>query len=115
MGGQFRWIGLNQRKSGAYRTIIWKLLEWKIKTDAAEYATDLIVNEAKYRGSQLVFDLYADQTRGRIIICGDYNLVIRQTRGETDCKAPGLNLLRHKAMERLRSWPNHAFLHMKRE
>ena len=64
MGGQFRWIGLNQRKSGAYRTIIWKLLEWKIKTDAAEYATDLIVNEAEYGGLLLGFDLLADQKRG---------------------------------------------------
>ena len=36
-------------------------------------------------------------------------------RGEIDCKAPGLQLLRHKALEKLRSWPNHEFLHMKRE
>ena len=82
---------------------------------AAEYATDLTVNEAKYRGLLLGFDLLADQARGRIIICGDSSLVIRQMRGEIDCKAPGLQLLRHKAMEKLRSWPIQEFLHMKRD
>ena len=34
-------------------------------------------------------------------------------RGEIDCKAPGLKLLRHKAMEKLLSWPIHEFLHTK--
>ena len=87
-----------KRKGGAYSAIIWKLPEWKIVTAAAEYATDLTVNEAEYRGLLLGFDLLDDQTRGRIIICGDSNLVIRQMRGEIDCKAPGVQLLRHKAM-----------------
>ena len=36
-------------------------------------------------------------------------------RGEIDCKAPGLQLLRHKAMQRLQSWPKHEFLQMIRE
>ena len=76
---------------------------------------DLTVNEAEYRGLLLSFDLLASHTRGRVIICGDSNLVIRQMRGEVDCKAPGLQLLRHKAMEKLRSWPDHVFLHMKRD
>ena len=81
---------------------------------AADYATDLTVNEAKHRGLLLGIDLLADQARRRIIICGDSSLVIRQMRGEIDCKAPGLQLLRHKAIEKLRSWPIHDFLHMKR-
>ena len=63
----------------------------------------------------LGFDLLADKTRGRIIIRGDSNLVIRQMRGEIDRKAPVLQFLRHKAMEKLRSWPIHEFLHMKRD
>ena len=46
-------------------------------TAAAEYATNLTVNEAEYRGLLLGFDLLADQTRKRIIICGDYNFVIQ--------------------------------------
>ena len=71
----------------------------------SRYAADLTVNEAEYREFLLGFDLLADQTRGRIIICGNSNLVIRQMRGEIDCKAPGLQLLSHKAMEKLRSWP----------
>ena len=104
-----------KRKGGACSAIVWKLPEWKIVNVAAEYATDLTVNEAKYRGLRLGFDLLADQARGRIIICGDSSLVIRQMRGEIDCKAPGLQLLRHKAMEKLRSWPIQEFLHMKRD
>ena len=36
-------------------------------------------------------------------------------RGEIDCKAPGLQLLRHKALEGLRSWPDYEFLHVKRD
>ena len=35
--------------------------------------------------------------------------------GEIDCKPPGLQLLRHKAMRRLQSWPENEFLHMERE
>ena len=104
-----------KRKSGAYSAIVWKLPEWTIISAASEYAADLTVNAAEYRGLLLGLDLLDNQTRGRVIICGDSNLVIRQMRGEMDCKAPGLQLLRHKAMQKLRSWPKHEFLHMKRE
>ena len=104
-----------KRKGGSYSAIIWNLPEWTIVAAASEYATDLTVNEAEYRGLLLGFDLLENQTRGRVIICGDSNLVIRQMRGEIDCKAPGLQLLRLKAMEKLRSWPIHEFLHMKRD
>ncbi|POM78907.1 LOW QUALITY PROTEIN: Reverse transcriptase [Phytophthora palmivora] len=45
----------------------------------------------------------------------DSNLVIRQMRGEINCKAPGLELLRQKALDRLQSWPQHDFLHVKRD
>ena len=41
--------------------------------------------------------------------------MIRQVRGEIDCKAPGIQLVRNKAMQRLQSTPKHEFLHMKRE
>ena len=66
-------------------------------------STSLTVNEAEYRGLLLSFDLLAKQTKGRVIICENPNLVIRHMRGEIDCKAPGLQLIRHKAMERLQS------------
>ena len=78
-----------------------KLPEWKIVNVAAEYATDLTVNEAEYRGLLLDVYLLADQAWGRIIICGDSSLVIRQMSGDFDCKAPELQLLRHKAMENI--------------
>ena len=72
-------------------------------TAAAEYATDLTVNEVEHCGLLPGFDLLADPMRGRIIICNDSNLVIRQLRGEIDCNSPGLPLLRHRVMEKLRS------------
>ncbi|KAE9041067.1 hypothetical protein PR002_g4641 [Phytophthora rubi] len=35
--------------------------------------------------------------------------------GEIDCKAPGLTLLRQKALDRLLAWPDHELLHVKRD
>ena len=57
---------------------------------ASELVSDLTVNKAKDREPLLCFNLLTDQTRGRVIICGDSNLLIRQMRGEIDCKAPGI-------------------------
>ena len=81
----------------------------------SRYALDLTVNKAEYNGLLLCFELLADMDRGRVSFCGDSNLVIRQMSGEIDFKAPYLQLLKHKTLERLRSWPRHEFLHMKRE
>ena len=53
-----------KRKGGAYSAVVWKIPEWKIVTAAAEYATDLTVNEAEYRVLLLGFDILVDQTRG---------------------------------------------------
>ena len=47
---------------------------------ASENEKDLTVNAAEYRGGFLRFDLLDKKTRGRPIICGDPNMVIRQMR-----------------------------------
>ncbi|GMF30958.1 unnamed protein product [Phytophthora fragariaefolia] len=104
-----------KRSSGAYSAIIWRLPEWTIISAASGYSPDLTVNEAEYRGLLLGFDLLATMDRGRIVICGDSNLAIRQMRGDIACKAPGLQLLRRKALDQFSSWSNHDFLHMKCE
>ncbi|KAE9298783.1 hypothetical protein PR003_g23144 [Phytophthora rubi] len=52
--------------------------------------------------------------RTRLVICGDSNLVIRQMKGDIDCKAPALTLLRQKALRQLGTWPVHDLLHVKR-
>ena len=57
---------------------------WKVLAAASEFAPDLTVNEAEYRGLLLCFDLLTNQTRGRVTICEDSNLVIGQMRGEID-------------------------------
>ncbi|KAE8959832.1 hypothetical protein PR002_g30409 [Phytophthora rubi] len=74
----------------------------------------MTVNEAEYSGLLLCFDLLEDQDRTRLVICGDSNLVIRQMKGEIDCKAPTLTLLRQKALRQLGTWPAHDLLHVKR-
>jgi hypothetical protein len=102
-----------KRSAGAYGAIVWKLPGWSIVAASSEFAPDLTVNEAEYRGMLLCFDLLGTLDRGRLIVCGDSNLIIRQMRGEIDCKAPGLQLLRQKAFEKLKAWPMHEFLHMK--
>ena len=103
-----------KRKCGACSAIVWRLPGWKVVAAASKFVPDLTVNKAEYRGLLLCFDLLTDQTRGRVIICKDSNLVTRKMRGEIDCKAPGLQLLRHKVMQKLRSWPKHESLHVKR-
>ena len=64
-----------KKKCGAYSAIIWKLPEWTIVAAASEFTTDLTVNEAEYQGFLLGFDLLVGQTRGPVVICGDFNLL----------------------------------------
>uniref|UniRef100_H3GWK4 Reverse transcriptase domain-containing protein n=1 Tax=Phytophthora ramorum TaxID=164328 RepID=H3GWK4_PHYRM len=71
-----------KRSGGAYSAIVWKLPGWTIVTAASEYMPDLTVNEAEYRGLLLCFDLLSTMDRGRVVICGDSNLVIRQMRAK---------------------------------
>ncbi|KAE9057988.1 hypothetical protein PF007_g31455 [Phytophthora fragariae] len=78
-----------KRGGGAYSAIVWQLPQWKVVFAASEYMAELTVNEAEYRGMMLCLDLVAPLDRGRLIICGDPNLVIRQMRGEIERKAPG--------------------------
>ncbi|OWY97166.1 LOW QUALITY PROTEIN: reverse transcriptase, partial [Phytophthora megakarya] len=82
-----------KRGGGAYSAILWKLPEWTVLKARSGYAEGLTVNEAEYHGLLLCLDLLEDMDPQRLVICGDSNLVIRQVRGETDCKAPGLTLL----------------------
>ncbi|KAK1944853.1 Ribonuclease HI [Phytophthora citrophthora] len=103
-----------KRGGGSFSAIVWKLPEWKLVKAASRYAENLTVNEAEYNGLLLCFELLEGLTKGRLIICGDSNRVIRQMRGEIDCKAQVLTLLRQKAPVRLREWPDHDLLHVKR-
>ncbi|KAE9274549.1 hypothetical protein PF008_g29565 [Phytophthora fragariae] len=92
-----------KRGGGAYSAIVWKLPEWSVVKARSGYAEGLTVNEAEYNGLLLSFDLLDSLDRGRLVICGDSNLVVRQVRGEIDCKAPKLVLLSHKVLDRLRA------------
>lgn len=53
-------------------------------------------NEAEYMVYCCFFYLLANLEEKRVLICADSNLVIRQMRGEIDCKAPGLQWLNGK-------------------
>ncbi|POM59574.1 reverse transcriptase, partial [Phytophthora palmivora] len=104
-----------KRGGGAYSAILWKLPEWTVIQARSAYAEDLTVNEAEYHGLLLCLDLLSTVDRKRVVFCGDSNLVIRQVRGEIECKAPGLTLLKQRALDRLRDWPDHELVHAKRD
>ncbi|CAI5725192.1 unnamed protein product [Peronospora effusa] len=105
-----------KRGGGACSAIVWQLPEWTVLAAASRYLTESTVNEAEYEGLLLGFLLLENLERRRLVVCGDSNLVVRQMRGEIECKAQGLTVRRAKALEKLRSWPVHEFLlHMKRE
>ncbi|OWZ04641.1 LOW QUALITY PROTEIN: reverse transcriptase [Phytophthora megakarya] len=104
-----------KRGGGAYSAILWRLPEWRVVKARSGYAEGLTVNEAEYHGLLLCLDLLEDLDPQHLVICGDSNLVIREVRGEIDCKAPGLTLLRQRALDRLRTWPDHELLHVKRD
>ena len=82
---------------------------------ASKYLKVSTVNEAEYEGMLLGFELLDPLERRRLIICGDSNLVVRQMRGEIECKAAGLTPLKGKALSKLRAWASHEILHVKRD
>ncbi|POM64548.1 Reverse transcriptase, partial [Phytophthora palmivora] len=104
-----------KRGGGAYCAVLWKLPEWTVIQARSAYAEDLTVNEAEYHGLLLCLDLLSTVDRKRVVFCGDSNLVIRQVRGEIECKAPGLTLLKQRALDRLKDWPDHELVHVKRD
>ncbi|POM78104.1 Reverse transcriptase [Phytophthora palmivora] len=75
-----------KRGGGAYSAILWKLPEWTVIQARSAYAEDLTVNEAEYHGLLLCLDLLSTVDCKRVVLCGDSNLVIRQVRGEIECK-----------------------------
>ncbi|POM57989.1 Reverse transcriptase, partial [Phytophthora palmivora] len=88
-----------KRGGGAYSAILWKLPEWTVIQARSAYAEGLTVNEAEYHGLLLCLDL----------------LRIANEWGEIECKAPGLTLLKQRALDRLRDWPDHELVHVKRD
>ncbi|OWZ04556.1 reverse transcriptase [Phytophthora megakarya] len=101
----------DKRGGDAYSAILWKLPEWTVVKARSGYAEGLTVNEAGYHGLLLCLDLLEGTDPLRLVICGDSNLVISQVRGEIVCKAPGLTLLRQKALNRLRIRPDLELVH----
>ncbi|OWZ22676.1 hypothetical protein PHMEG_0002590 [Phytophthora megakarya] len=79
---------------GAFSAIVWSLHGWEVVKATSGYLESLAVNEAEYNGLILGLDMLEGLDRKRLVtaLCGDSNLVIRQVRGEIDCKAPGLTL-----------------------
>ncbi|POM66539.1 Reverse transcriptase [Phytophthora palmivora] len=91
------------------------LPEWTVIKARSVYAEDLTVIDAEYHGLLLWLDLLSTVGRKRVMISGDSNLVIRQVRGEIGCKAPGLTLLRQRKLDRLKEWPGHELVYVKRD
>ncbi|OWY99117.1 reverse transcriptase, partial [Phytophthora megakarya] len=99
---------------GAFSAIVWSLPGWEVVKARSGYLESLTVNEAEYNGLILELDMLESLDRRRLVVCGDSNLVIGQVQGEIDCKAPGLTLLKRKALDRLRKWSDHELVHVKR-
>ncbi|OWY96035.1 reverse transcriptase, partial [Phytophthora megakarya] len=104
-----------KRGGGAFSAIVWSLPGWEVVKARSGYHESLTLNEAEYNGLILGLDMLEDLDHKRLVICGDSNLVIRQVRGEIDCKAPGLTLLKRQALDRLRKWRVHELVHVKRD
>ncbi|GMF53729.1 unnamed protein product [Phytophthora fragariaefolia] len=103
-----------KRSSGAYSANIWRLPEWTIVTAASGYSPDLTVNEVEYRGLLLCLDLLAIWTGA------DRDLRRPQPGHPPNARRDRVQghraaITEEKALDRLSSWPNHDFLHMKRE
>ncbi|OWZ07285.1 reverse transcriptase [Phytophthora megakarya] len=96
-----------KRGGGAFSAIAWSLPGWKVVKARSCYLESLTVNEAECNGLILGLDMLEGLDRKRLVVCGDSNLVIRHVRGEIDSKAPGLTLLKRKALDRLRKWSDH--------
>ncbi|OWY95560.1 reverse transcriptase, partial [Phytophthora megakarya] len=99
----------------SFSVIVWSLPGWEVVKARSGYLESLTVNEAEYNDLLLGLDMLEDLDRKRLVICGDTNLVIRQVRGEIDCKTPGLTLLKWKALDRLTKWSDHELVHVKRD
>ncbi|KAG3069628.1 hypothetical protein PI125_g23169 [Phytophthora idaei] len=104
-----------KRGGGPYSAILWKLPGWTVMKARSGYAESLTVNEAEYHGFLLGLELLQEADPKGLVVCGDSNLAVRQVRGEIDCKAPGLTLLRQKVLDRLQKWPDHDVVHVKRD
>ncbi|OWY94596.1 reverse transcriptase [Phytophthora megakarya] len=104
-----------KRGGGAFSAIVWSLPGWEVVKAKSGYLESLIVNEAEYNSLILGLDMLESLDSRRLVVCGDSNLVIRQVRGEIDCKAPGRTLLKRKALDRLRKWSDHELVHVKRD
>ncbi|OWZ04196.1 reverse transcriptase [Phytophthora megakarya] len=103
------------KRGGAFSAIVWSLPGWEVVKARSGYLESLTVNEAEYNGLILGLDMLESLDRRRLVVCGDSNLVIRQVWGEIDCKAPGLTLLKGKALDRLRKWSAHELVYVKRD
>ncbi|KAE9079607.1 hypothetical protein PF010_g22698 [Phytophthora fragariae] len=104
-----------KRDGGAFGAIIWKLPGWTVEKAASGYDVDLTGNEAEYRGLLLALDLLKGLDVQREIVCGDSNLANWQLRDEMDCKALGLQLLRKKCRDQLKTLPKVELFHVRQD
>ncbi|OWZ12015.1 reverse transcriptase [Phytophthora megakarya] len=100
-------VGYRGHRVSIGGAIAWSLPGWEVAKARSGNLESLTVNEAEYNGLILGLDMLEGLDRKRLVICGDSNLVIQQVRGEIDCEAPGLTLMKRKALDRLRKWSDH--------
>ncbi|OWZ08633.1 LOW QUALITY PROTEIN: reverse transcriptase [Phytophthora megakarya] len=100
-----------KRGGGAFSAIVWSLPGWEVIKARSGYLESLIVNEAEYNGL-ILGSRHARKLRSQTP-CGLRGF--QPIRGEIESKAPGLTLLKRKALHRLRKWSDHELVHVKRD
>uniref|UniRef100_A0AAV1TLR7 Reverse transcriptase RNase H-like domain-containing protein n=1 Tax=Peronospora matthiolae TaxID=2874970 RepID=A0AAV1TLR7_9STRA len=71
-----------KQRGGACSASAWSLPTWLVVSAASKYLKESTVNEAEYEGMLLGFEFLERLERRLLIICGDSNLFVRQTRGD---------------------------------
>ena len=76
---------------------------------------EITVNEAEYHDIRLVMELALELDIKELVVCGNSNLVIRQLRGEMECRAVNLQLLKREVERDLHLLQRCDMVHVKRE
>ncbi len=104
-----------KRAGGSCSGIAWSWPSGEIRMARSRYLVAATVNEAEYQGARLALQLALELEAKHVIIIGDSNLVVRQLRGEIECKAPQLQILKGEVTQLLAKFQSVQLIHAKRE
>jgi ribonuclease HI len=104
-----------EKGGGSCSAIIWSFPSWTVVRAMSRFIPEVTVNEAEYHGIRLVMELVLELDIKELVVCGNSNLVIRQLRGEMECRAVNLQLLKREVEMDLHLLQRCDMVHVKRE